>query len=306
MPHTLHATTTHIAPGATVAAPDATTLVAFFAVALFGGGNAVAAKLGLIELAPLWSASLRFLIASALLLVIIAVLRHKLPRGRALLGVLAYGLLAFGGAFSFGYYALTEVGAGTVQVTMALVPLLTLVLAVVERVEAFRTRALIGALVAAAGIAVVFSGSIGTASPGALAALIVAALCVAQASVIVKGFPRVGPLVENAVAMGVGGLVLLGLSLAFSEPWIVPTATATQLSLGYLVVFGSMAMFGLYVFVIGRWTATGATYALLIMPLFTILLAALVLGERPSLSFAVGAAVVLAGVWFGALAPHKR
>ena len=78
---------------------DRATLVAFLVCALLAGGNAVAVRFSNHELAPLWGATLRFAVATAILLTVVAVLRLPLPRGRALVGSVLYGLLAFAAAF---------------------------------------------------------------------------------------------------------------------------------------------------------------------------------------------------------------
>ena len=80
--------------------------------------------------------TLRSLVALALaatvLVAAMAVLRLELPRGRALTGALLFGLLDVGGAFSLGYYALVELHAGFGSILLALVPLATLLLAVLH------------------------------------------------------------------------------------------------------------------------------------------------------------------------------
>ncbi|HUV32295.1 MAG TPA: DMT family transporter, partial [Devosiaceae bacterium] len=144
MPHIVHATAAeHLEAGET--RPDGVTLAAFAGVALIGGGNAVAIKIGLHELAPFWGAAIRFLSASVILLVFVAATRRPIPGGRALAGVLIYGALSFGGSYAFAYYALTEVTAGTGMVTLALVPLFTVLLAAAQRIEEFRVNRLAGA-----------------------------------------------------------------------------------------------------------------------------------------------------------------
>jgi hypothetical protein len=80
---------------------DGTAVAAFSVGTVLAGGNAVGVRVSNRELDPLWGAGLRFLLAACLLGAVIAVMRLTLPRGRALLGVLLYGTLIFGGAFSF-------------------------------------------------------------------------------------------------------------------------------------------------------------------------------------------------------------
>src|ERR671914_2196250 len=127
-------------------------LASFVAGALLAGGNGVSIRFSNRELPPLWGAGLRFSLAAALLLAVMAVLRLPFPRGRALTGALLYGALNFGGAFALTYYALVKLHAGFGQILLAVVPLATLLLAVLQRQEHLRLAAVGGAVLALAGI----------------------------------------------------------------------------------------------------------------------------------------------------------
>ncbi len=282
------------------------TLAAFLAASFIAGANAVAVRVGLTELAPFWGAAVRFL-AAALILVLLAVaMRRAFPIGRALLGAVLYGLLTFGLSYMFMYWALQEATAGTVMVAFAITPLLTLLLAVVQRVERFRVRSLIGALVAAAGIAIVFADKMGAVSPLTLAAILAAAVVAAEAPIVVKIFPKVDPAVENGIGMAVGGALLLLVSLLAGEPWKLPTTPTVQLSLVYLILLGSVGLFLLFLFVLSRWTASASAYVLLLAPLAAVGLDLLVLNEAPSLSLILGGALSIAGVYVGVARPRER
>jgi drug/metabolite transporter (DMT)-like permease len=288
------------------ARPDAITLVAFAATAIFAGANAVAIRIGLAELAPFWGAGVRFLAAAVLLLMAAAAMRLALPAGRALAGATLYGLLNFGLSYAGIYWALTEVTAATTMVVLAIVPLLTFLFAVAQKVEPFNLRALIGALMAAGGIAIVFGGNIGSVSALALAALLGSALCIAQVPIVVKTFPRVHPVVENGIGMAVGGALLLILSLALSEPRVIPADPWVQGSFIYLVLIGSIGVFLLYLFVLGRWTASASSYILLLAPLAAAVVGYLILGEAVSLTLVAGGALVVLGVYVGAIAGKRQ
>jgi drug/metabolite transporter (DMT)-like permease len=291
--------------GAAVVRPDAITLVAFAATAVFAGANAVAIRIGFAELAPFWGAGVRFLAAAVLLLIAAAAMRLAFPVGRALVGATLYGLLNFGLSYAGIYWALTEVTAATTMVVLAIVPLLTFLFAVAQKVERFNPRALAGALMAAGGIAIVFGGNIGAVSWLALAALLGSALCIAQVPIIVKTFPRVHPVLENGIGMAVGGALLLLLSLALSEPRAIPADPWVQGSFVYLVLVGSIGVFLLYLFVLGRWTASASSYILLLAPLAAGVVGYLILGEPVSLALVAGGALVLAGVYVGAIAGKR-
>lgn len=119
-------------PAASPAAPDRSTLAAFLGVVLFGGVNAIAVKVSVEELAPFWSAGLRFVAAGLLLVGIVVLTRRSFPRGRSLSGAALYGTLAFAASFGFIYPALREVPAGTAMVLISLVPLLTFAFAILH------------------------------------------------------------------------------------------------------------------------------------------------------------------------------
>jgi len=145
--------------------PDLSTVAAFIGVTVIGGINAIAVKQSVAELDPLWGAGLRFLAAGVLLLAIVVVTRRPLPRGRGLLGAIAYGALAFAASYALIYAALRDVPAGTAMVFLALVPLETFGLAVLQRQERFQPQGLLGALIALGGVLVVVVDQLGAAVP---------------------------------------------------------------------------------------------------------------------------------------------
>jgi drug/metabolite transporter (DMT)-like permease len=271
---------------------------------VLAGGNAVGVRVSNRELDPMWGAGLRFLLAAALLAVFMAVLKLTLPRGRALLGVVIYGALIFGGAFSFAYYALLDIHAGLGQTLLALVPLATLLLAVLQKEERLRLAAVVGTLLSIAGIGVI-SGISGSESVPMLSLLAVlgAVLCFAQATVLVRSFPPVHPITTNAVGMGVGAAILLTLSLLLRESIALPESGATWLALAYMVVLGSGPVFVLYVVVVRLWGASRAAYAFVLIPLVTVVLSAWIDDEPIGTGLVLGGVLVLAGVYVGALRP---
>lgn len=283
--------------------PDAVVLAAFAGGVVIGGVNFLAVGVSNRGFAPFWGATMRFGAAALLFLAFALARGIPLPKGRALVGAVAYGALGFGGVYAFLYWALLGVGPGLASVLMSLVPLLTLVFAIAHGLERFRWLGLVGALVAAAGVAVVFLGKLGggVSVPHALA-VIGGAACAAESGVVAKRFPRSHPAATNAVGMATGAAILLALSLVAKEPLAIPRADAPGLALAYLVAVGSLGLFGLYLFVLGRWTASATSYIVVLMPVVAIPLGALVAGERIGGAFVAGAVLVVLGVWLGAFA----
>ena len=284
------------------ARPDPATLSAFAVSILLGGGNAVAVSFSNRELAPFWGATLRFAAAAWVFLLLAFALRRPLPRGRALTGAVVYGVLGFALSYALAYYALTRIPPGLAQTLLALVPLFAVLLAAAHGQERLTTRAILGALLALAGIAIVFRGQLALeVAVAPLLAIVLGAACIAETAVAVKAFPKADPVATNAVAMGVGAALLLALSLVAREPWTVPGLRATWSALAWLVLVGSVVVFWLYLFVLGRWTASATSYQFVLLPFVTLAISAWLTGERLTTSVAVGGALVLAGVWIGAL-----
>ncbi|MEX2045993.1 MAG: EamA family transporter [Chloroflexota bacterium] len=286
----------------TRARPEPMTLAAFAVMSVIAGSNFVAVRFSNQELPPFWGATLRFAIACALFFGIMWWRHAALPRRRALAGVALYGALGFGAFYALMYWALVTVPAALASVLVALVPLLTFFLAIAHGLERFRLRGLVGALVAAAGVAVVFAEQLGGAAElMALLACIAAAVCVAESGVVAKLFPRVDPAATNAVGMLAGLAILAPLSLVAGETWTPPQRMDTIVAVLYLVTIGSVGLFALFLFVLRRWTATATSYLLVVSPLVTVAVAAVLAGERVSAQFVVGALLVGAGVYVGAL-----
>src|SRR4029453_12084220 len=129
-------------------------LGAFLVASVLAGGNAIGVRFSNRELSPLWGAGLRFALATTLLVALMAALRLAPPAGKALTGAVLYGALNFGAAFALVYYGFVEVHAGIGQTLLAVVPLATLLLAVLQQQERFRTEGILGAALALIGVAV--------------------------------------------------------------------------------------------------------------------------------------------------------
>lgn len=283
--------------------PSPLTLVAFALVALIGGSNFVAVRLSNRELDPFFGAGVRFVAAALLLFAITAASRTTLPRGRALFGTVVFGFMNFFAAYAFVYWGLQRVPAALAGVVFGTVPLLTLILAVMQRVERFRWRAVLGAAIAIAGVVIMAGSPANTEVPLLyFLAVVASAVGAAEAAVVIKRFPSVHPFAMNAVAMATGAPFLLVLSALRGESWVLPARATTWYTLLFLVPVGSVALFVLYVYVVQRWTATAASYQFVLFPVVAAIVGSLVAGEALDSSVAIGGVLVVAGTYVGALA----
>ncbi len=282
-------------------------LASLLAAALLGGGNAVAIRFSNRELAPLWGATVRFALAAAIFLGLVVILRLAIPHGRALVGALLYGAFNFAGSFGLAYFALVRLHAGLAQTLLALVPLITLLLAVIYRQERLRLGAVLGTLLALVGIAVISGAPFHEAVPlPSLLAVLGSAFFISQAAVLVRWFPQVHPVTMNAVGATMAAALLLAGTLVANESHVLPQRVATWLAIGYLVPIGTVVVFALYLVVLRYWAASRAAYTFVLVPIVTILLSARLDNERVGAGLVLGGLLVVAGVYVGALRSAGR
>ena len=281
--------------------PDALTVTSFAAVVVLGGINFLAVRASNLELAPFWGAGLRFSVAALIFVAIAAALKLEIPKGRQLLLTATYGFFVVTLSYALMYWALVRVTAGTTTVILAMVPLITSLLAAAQRLERLSARMLLGAAIAFAGIVWMTVGPDGLVIPlDGLLAIVVAAVVIGQSVIFGKRVSSNHPVMTNAVGMSVGAPLLLVFSTLVGERWAIPAETGTILAVGYLVLLGSVGLFIFTLLVVRRWTASATSYAFVLFPVVTMLAEAWLMGEALTVRGVLGALTVMSGVWFGA------
>jgi drug/metabolite transporter (DMT)-like permease len=282
--------------------PNRPVFVAFGMIVLFTGINALAVKSTETELPPFFGAAIRFGAAALILLIMVVLLHLPLPRGRSFLGAVIFGILGSGISRALLYFALEKLPSGPSMVLLALVPLLTFLFACMHKLEIFRWKSLAGSFLAVGGIAVIMQGRISTDMPVLPALAVVgAAACFAEATVVIKLFPQSHPITTNAVALSTGSIFLFILSALSRETPTLPSSVTTWESLLYLIVIGSVATFILTVYVINHWTASASSYQFVLFPIITIILGAWLAHETMSTGLFIGTSLVLTGVYVGGI-----
>jgi drug/metabolite transporter (DMT)-like permease len=258
------------------------------------------------------SAALRFSIAAVLLGAIAwAGLARPGPRARSqwiwlsiagVLNALGYGLV---------YKGEETVSGGLAAVLFGTMPLFTAVFATLTRTEQIRRHTILGALVALAGISVVFWDRIAVSRDQALGlGLILAAVAVCAAySVILKREQRedIHPLASNAVFLSVTAAVLwVFCALRGVEPIPWPPPVEPTIALVYLGVFGSVVVFASYIYLLKRTSLMTTMTLVFIQPTIALFVDAIWEQEiRLVARTYVGCAITLSGVFISIrLWPH--
>ena len=257
-------------------------------------------------LPPLISAGLRFCFAG--LLVLAVTVRRPAPDGKPdPLGPKQWGAAAVVGLALLlggnGMVSIAErrVASGPAAVIIATVPIWATLIAAAFGRERVRSRQAIGLGLGFAGVAVLVVGDGGGRLDAVgVAELVGAALCWSAGSVWSRTAPLARrPLVMTGMEMlcgGIGCLVVGSLSGELSSVHLSQVPARTWVSLGYLVVFGSMVAYTAYVWLLGNAPLSLVTTYAYVNPLVAVLLGVLLLGEHFTARTGVATVVIVVGV----------
>jgi drug/metabolite transporter (DMT)-like permease len=266
-------------------------------------GQWIAAKLGVTAVPPLELSTMRFAIGTVVLLAACAITRTSLPlrRWRPIAAAAACGVLGFN-TLAFLGLALTP-ASDSALIIPTTIPLATALFATLIR-ERLTSRKLLGFAVASAGAVLVIVGGQQTgtdvsglrlrgdlmeigAATGWAASLIIGALVLRDEGVL--GY------VTLMVAIGTALLIPLGaLEQGYRD---VPSWTVeTWLAAGFLGVFSTAVAYVLFLWAVKRFGTSLAAMVSYLTPVATLLLAFVILAERPLVVQLIGGAVIAIGV----------
>jgi drug/metabolite transporter (DMT)-like permease len=270
---------------------------------LIWGSTYLAIRVMVETVPPLLGAGVRFFVAGAVLLAVLAVRRGaravRIDRA-TLLGALLIGLL-LPGANAVVTVAEQEVPSGLAALLIATVPLWVILLRrfTGERVP---RPSVVAVLVGFGGVALLLrpGEQSGEATVLGLAACVGAAAMWASGSFLSRRVPLPrDPLVSTGWQMLLGGAACLLAGSALGElPEVDPAAFSTRslVALAYLVVFGSWVAFTAYAWLLQNAPLSKvATYAY-VNPVVAIVLGMLVLDEVVTPVTVIAAAIIVASV----------
>jgi drug/metabolite transporter (DMT)-like permease len=257
-------------------------------------------------LPPLLAASARFVLAGALTLAV--TVRRPAPDGRPdPLGWPQWGACAVvGTALLLGGNGLVSIAerrvpSGPTAVIIASVPIWAALIAAAAARERVRLRHGVGLALGFAGVAVLVLGSgSGRLDAFGVGLLLLGSLSWSAGSVWSRTAPMPRrPLVMTGMEMLCGGVACGIVGLANGEAGRVHLAAVparTWWALAYLVVFGSMAAYTAYVWLLANAPLPLVTTYAYVNPLVAVLLGRVLLGERFTWRTAVATVVIVVAV----------
>lgn len=277
--------------------------VVFLLLCLIWGSTWLFIKLGLSDLPPFTFAGIRFVIASTILFAIVKARGLSLPRTRADWLLLATtGFLAFSVNYGAVFWGEQHISSGLAALLQAMIPVFGLVIAHFYLPGEQMTPArILGVILGAAGVGVIFSNQLSIAGPKALAgcaALVVGSACTAYANVLVKARgAKLNPaiLAGGQMIFGLIPLLIIGISTE-GNPLHYHWTGMAVVSLFYLAIVGSVVAFMLYYWLVQHMDVTNTMLIALVTPVVAVILGMLVLNEKLDWRTVAGGAMIMSGI----------
>jgi len=268
---------------------------------------------------PLTGVAGRLILATAILLPLLMIQRHKIPRlprswqrGRdpnaAIWGWL-FVVAVTGNAlpFSLIMWGQTEVDSGLASILVSFAPLVTLVLAhfiyADERLTKIR---FLGIILAFAGICIL----VGPSALGQLGdrsafwhqmAMLLAAIGYGTSIVAARQLPDLHPLVAGTCLTMISAVIMTPIAVIFESPWSIAPSTASLWAVFLLGLFPTALANILFFKAIDEAGPGFVALSNYLMPLWAVLLGAALFSEQITLPMIIAMIMILGGVALGAL-----
>ncbi|MEA2297882.1 MAG: hypothetical protein QOF77_818 [Solirubrobacteraceae bacterium] len=261
----------------------------------------------MVETVPaLLGAGVRFAVAGVLLGGWLAARRGpavlRVDRRQAV-GAAVVGILLTAGGNGLVTVAERDIASSLAALVVASVPLVIVLMRAMTG-ERVGRAALAGVAVGFLGVAILVVPRGSTGASGLIGVLLVVAASISWGAGSVTStrltLPA-DPLVSTAVQMTAGGMVMVAAGLLSGEADHLDVAAFSVRSgaaFAYLVVFGSLAAFTAYAWLLQHVPISRVSTYAYVNPVIAVLLGWAVLGERIAATTLLGAAVVVTAVWF--------
>lgn len=288
--------------------PDVLTYLKLSLVSILWGGTFVAGRYMSSDLHPVLLASLRFILAAAVLVAFLAVSRRGFVRmsGVQVLHIVGLGLAGIYAYNVFFFSGLSYIDASRASLIVAINPAVMALCTYLffrERVSALQMFGIALCLLGA-GVVIFARAPLEAASgPGHWrgdALILGCVLSWVVYSVFCKGIVQaIGALHTVCYSVIAGALMLTGTALWMGEMNMTALRSLSQADAGcllYLGVLGSAAAYVMYYDAIQRIGATRASTFIALNPLTAVAAGVLLLGERLSLAMVLGGGLVILGI----------
>jgi drug/metabolite transporter (DMT)-like permease len=278
-------------------------VIVWLVLCLIWGSTWIFIKIGLRDLPPITFSAARFILSAVIVFAIIKLQKIALPKTPSEWRLLALtGFLQFGLNYSSVFWAEQYITSGLAAVLQATITVFGLVLAwIFLPSERITPRKIIAVLVGVLGVAIIFIDQLKVENWMSFlgcAAIVIGAFCAAQASILVKaraGGIHPASLVFGQMACGLPFILVYSFAVE-GNPFVARWSAAALLCVLYLSVFGTVAAFWLYYWLLSRIESTKAMMISLVTPLLAVIIGAITIGESMPPQTLIGGVLIIGSI----------
>ena len=278
---------------------DPRLILSLAAVYVVWSSTYLAMRIAVHDLPPLLMASLRFVAAGAVMLLIALRRGATWPTAREWLHVAPIGGLLFLGGNGMVAIAELSVSSGGAAVVCATMPLWVGVLGMVTG-ERPSKREWISLGVGFVGVFVLMGGPTLSGEPVHIAMLMFSPVCWALGSILARKLP--GKAAKDsfmlpAMEMLTGGVLLFVVAAIRGERIPTDASTESWLALVYLWLFGSLVAFTAYSWLLRNARPVVATSYAYVNPILAVGMGAVISGEPLGISTVIANILIIGAIW---------
>ena len=267
----------------------------------------VATREALRALSPQDLTALRFLAGTAIIGLYLLITRKRLTLRRHDFGrMLAVGLCGYAGYGMLVNFGQATVPAGTTSLLLNISPVFAFILGYFVLVERTTRLGYLGMIIAVGGVVTITLGSSSATGFNGNSLLIVGAALLLSIFLIVQQplFARVSPIETVFWGCAIGGVAALPTARFDVDP---SRLTASfWLAISVLVIISTVLGYCLWNITLARSSVAEGGSLLLIVPIFSLLLGWILLGEVPTMAALLGGGAALVGVVMLSRATSRR
>src|SRR5262245_49942400 len=275
----------------------------FALLGFFWGSSYLFIKIGVDDgLTPFTLIMLRLLIGFALLAVVVAIAREKLPPfGRIYVHLFVMAAINIAIPFSLITWAELSVDSSVAAILNAAVPLFVMIIAAIFlHDERLTPNRVVGLVVGFVGVAILVGFNPADLASGNLAgeiALIGSTISYAIGAVYSRHNIRgLRPMIPAIFQVFFGLVIVTVLAFVFEQPLATTFTPESLFAVIWLGLLGSGLAYLVFFRLLGRWGATRTSMVAHLLPLYGIVLGAVVLNEPVDGRLVLGTALIIGGV----------
>ncbi|MDP3580324.1 MAG: EamA family transporter [Ignavibacteria bacterium] len=286
--------------------------LAYILICLLWGSTWLAIRLGLDSLTPVFSAGLRFTLASFFVLTIMKIKKIQLQTDS--LSIKLYFILGFFSfviPFGLVYWAELFIPSGLASIIFAVMPFFVILFSVVSiKEQTILPVQVFGVILGFVGIVVIFSEDLFldfSHDFWGMGAVLLSSIMQAGIAVTMKKYGKhLNPLSMNFLPLLLAGITMIVFGGIYEDQSSSKFDMKAVLSVGYLAFFGTVLTFTTYYWLMKKINIVLLSISTFITPIIAVILGWAILGEKFTSQILAGSSLVLVGILFANFSALKN